>query len=421
MSEWNECKLGDVCDISSSKRIFANEYVQNGVPFYRSKEIIEKYNGNEPSTELFISDKRFNEIKEKFGAPMKGDILLTSVGTLGIPCLVRDEEFYFKDGNLTWFKNFTSKCDSQFIYLWLQGNQAKNQIDSKCIGSTQKALTIETLRKFDINLPPLPEQKRIAEILSSLDDKIELNNKMNKNLEEMAQSIFKQWFVNFEFPDENGNPYKNSGGKMIQSELGEIPVGWSVNELVEIVYVQNGYSFKSQDFLDEGTIGIIKIKNINNGKVDIVNTQYVESHIANKVDEKFIVNSGSILIAMTGAEVAKIGIVEKTNKRLYLNQRVGMFKDKKNCGVEYIYCHLTTEQMQEVLRNKAMGSAQPNISASGIESIKIVVPEQFVLDSFKVIIKDIINMVISLGGESNTFEKTRDELLPKLISGEIRV
>ena len=98
MEEWKEYRLGELCSISSSKRIFAEEYKSFGIPFYRGKEIIEKQKGTNISTELYISESRYEEIKNKFGVPQKGDMLLTSVGTLGIPYIIKDETFYFKDG-----------------------------------------------------------------------------------------------------------------------------------------------------------------------------------------------------------------------------------------------------------------------------------------------------------------------------------
>ncbi len=121
MSERKKCKLGDVAEITSAKRIYYSEYTPNGVPFYRSKEIIEKFNRNNISSELFIKRERFEEIKQNFGAPKEGDILLTSVGTLGIPYIVKNEdEFYFKDGNLTWFRNIDSKIiDNRLLYFGL--------------------------------------------------------------------------------------------------------------------------------------------------------------------------------------------------------------------------------------------------------------------------------------------------------------
>lgn len=181
MKEWKEYKIGDLCKITSSRRIFAIEYKDFGVPFYRGKEIIEKQKGNKISTELFISQERYDEIKAKHGVPQKGDMLLTSVGTLGIPYVVQDEVFYFKDGNLTWFSDFNN-LDSRFLYYWFLSPIGKDNIDSKAIGSTQKALTIDTLLRFEISLPPLEEQKKIANILGTIDDQIEINRRINDNL-----------------------------------------------------------------------------------------------------------------------------------------------------------------------------------------------------------------------------------------------
>lgn len=181
MEQWKRYKIGDLCSISSSKRIFANEYQSSGIPFYRGKEIIEKQKGERVSTELYISTSRYDEIKNKFGVPKKGDMLLTSVGTLGIPYIVGEETFYFKDGNLTWFSDFKG-INSKFLYYWFLSPMAKNTIDAKSIGSTQKALTIDTLCKFEIEIPSIDIQNKIIFVLSSLDSKIELNRRINDNL-----------------------------------------------------------------------------------------------------------------------------------------------------------------------------------------------------------------------------------------------
>ena len=178
---WQTVSLGDVCTISSSKRIFAKEYQTEGIPFYRGKEVIEKHNGNSVSTELFISIERYEEIKSKFPVPKKGDILLTSVGTLGVPWLVDEEKFYFKDGNLTWLR-CNAEILSEYLYLWLNAAEAQNQIDAKCIGSTQKALTIETLNKFQITLPSLEVQEKIVSAVKPIESRINNNRKINENL-----------------------------------------------------------------------------------------------------------------------------------------------------------------------------------------------------------------------------------------------
>ena len=118
MSEWKKVKLGDVCEITSSKRIFMSDYVDQGIPFYRSKEVAELQNGDSISTPFFISKEKYEEIKARFGIPQKGDLLLTAIGaTLGIPFVVKDNNpFYFKDGNLIWFKCFDENYNSSYLY-----------------------------------------------------------------------------------------------------------------------------------------------------------------------------------------------------------------------------------------------------------------------------------------------------------------
>ena len=277
MEEWKEYKLGDICNISSSKRIFAEEYVSSGIPFYRGKEIIEKHNKNTVSSELFITNERFEEIKSKFPVPQIDDILLTSVGTLGVPWLVNESNFYFKDGNLTWFRSNIEKVNPKFLYYWFESHYAKNQIDSMCIGSTQKALTIDTLSKFSINLPSLPTQQKIAAILSSLDDKIELNNKINENLEQQAQAIFKNWFVDFE-------PF---GGKM--------PDEWSVGKLGDFVEIKRGGSPRPiQKYLSDTGYRWLKISDVTSLSAPFVLN--IAEHIKENFEDFFEWNLETISI-----------------------------------------------------------------------------------------------------------------------------
>ncbi len=178
---WEYKELNNVLDISSSKRIFSKEYVENGIPFYRSKEIIELSTKPNITTELFITEERFQEIKNKFSVPIRGDILLTSVGTLGVSYQVRDDKpFYFKDGNLTWFKNFSNVVSSDYIYLWLKLQSTQNKLNEVSIGSTQKALTINSLKTLKI--PVLKDEKKAQELFNFI--KIQLD-KVNHNYEQI--------------------------------------------------------------------------------------------------------------------------------------------------------------------------------------------------------------------------------------------
>lgn len=424
--KWQEYKLGELVDISSSKRIFAKEYCTKGIPFYRGKEIIEKFKGKEISTELFISKERYLEIKEKFGAPNKGDILLSSVGTLGIPYFSDGHDFYFKDGNLTWIKNYRKNCFNKFIYYWLQSSYGINQINSRAIGSTQKALTIDTLKKFDISLPSVEEQKVIAKILSDLDEKIEINNKINDNLEKIAQAIFKQWFIDFEFPNENGEPYKSSGGEMIESELGEIPKGWSIRTIGDLSsVVSKGTTPTKNDIdnaIDDNIIKFIKVKDISSeGVIDLSNIEYIPQSIHFNKLKRSVLEYKDILLSIAGT-IGRVSYVDKDLVNSNTNQAVAFIRltdiDKFFLLVLYKF---RSDDFQNSLKAKVVQGVQANISLTVIKNEKIIVPNNKMLEKYNNIINNIFNKKDLINIENNRLKSIRDILLPKLMSGEIRV
>ena len=245
---WEKVRIGDCCEITSSKRIFFSDYVDAGVPFYRSKEIIESANGQEISEPLFISQEKYNEIKSNFGVPQPGDMLLTSVGTIGIPYIVKgDDYFYFKDGNLTWFRKFNDRLDSQYLYYWVRSEQGYGVLNNTTIGSSQKALTISSLKELNITCPPIETQRRIVDILSAYDDLIENNQKQIKLLEEAAQRLYKEWFVDLRFPGHETTPIING-----------IPEGWDKVEVGTcIAKVARTKQVMTADIQDTGCIPVI--------------------------------------------------------------------------------------------------------------------------------------------------------------------
>lgn len=257
--EWCATKLKDICDITSSKRIYVSDYQTEGVPFYRGKEIIEKQKGIvDVSTELFISEQKYRDIETKFGVPHTGDLLLTSVGTLGIPYVVkRGETFYFKDGNLTWFKNLSGLV-SNYLYYWILSPLGKAQLNKCIIGSSQPAMTIILLKEMEISLPPLPTQRKIAAILSAYDDLIENNLRRIKILDEMAQNLYREWFVNFRFPG-------HEKVKMVDSLLGMIPEGWEVVSINAMAKLNRGKSYRSSDLAESGGLPFLNLKCIERG------------------------------------------------------------------------------------------------------------------------------------------------------------
>ncbi len=432
MTNWKEYKLGELCTITSSKRIFYKEYVSEGVPFFRSKEIIEKANGNDISTELFITKDKFQEIKDKFGVPLAGDILLTSVGTLGVSYQVQESDyFYFKDGNLTWFKDFSDEINTKFLLYWLRSPLGKEGFNSITIGSTQAALTIAGLKGIKLSIPDLPTQTAIAEILSSLDNKIELNNKINQELENLAQTLFKQWFIDFEFPNENGEPYKSAGGEMVDSELGEIPKGWEVGVLEDLIDFSNGNAFKSKELLKED-IGdcyhVFKMGHIKKGgglNADGTKSYYEKSK-AKKLN-KYVLRVGDLLMCMTDMKgnVALLGhtALMNENDKYIVNQRVGLLRPNNALGIDFPYLYILTNSNDfiEDLRSRANSGVQVNLSTSEIKVSKVLLPPKAINVAFDNCVKAFFESIFNNTKENQELTNLRDTLLPKLISGELEV
>lgn len=185
-------KIKDLCEVTSSRRIFASEYVKSGVPFYRGKEIVELSCGKKISTDLFITHKKFEEIAKTNNVPALGDVLMTAVGTLGIPYYVVNPNFYFKDGNLIWFRGFNNKCVSKYLYYLLSTPKIKQCLLGNAIGSTQRAFTIDMVKSFEIDLPNLEMQQHIVDTIGSLDDLIENYENQINNLSTLGLQIYEQ-------------------------------------------------------------------------------------------------------------------------------------------------------------------------------------------------------------------------------------
>jgi type I restriction enzyme S subunit len=190
---WEVKRLDELAEIGSSKRIFYDEYVAEGIPFYRGKEVIELSKGKSISSELFISEQKFNEIKAKFDIPTKGDILISSVGTIGVSWLVDGfEEFYFKDGNLTWIKKYKTFLKGEYLHLWLNSENGKDQINGEVIGSTQKALTISSLRNFKILFPNEEVYQQIGNEFIDYYEQRQLNLIEIKTLTQLRDTLLPQ-------------------------------------------------------------------------------------------------------------------------------------------------------------------------------------------------------------------------------------
>lgn len=395
-------KLKELSDISSSKRIFASEYKEKGIPFYRSKEIIEKQSNKRISNKLFISKERYIEIKNKYGVPSCGDLLLTSVGTLGVPYLVKNEEFYFKDGNLTWFRNL-KQINKSYLYYWFFSPEAKYQITSKQIGSTQKALTISNLNNFEILIPTRAIQEKIVTILKSLDSKIEINNKIISNLESQAQAIFKSWFVDFE-PFQDGN--------FVESELGMIPEGWEVRSLSDIAFFKNGLAMqKYRPEINEPSLPVLKIRELNSGSTD-----FSSDRCRTDIDDSVKVYDGDLIFSWSGTLSCKLW----TGGNAGLNQH--LFKvtsEKYEKWFNYSWVKFHMNKFIRIAQDKA--TTMGHIKRSHLDEAKVLIPAIDIYGKIDKLMKPIIELIIKLGIQNTKLAELRDALLPKLMAGEIDV
>ncbi len=312
------------------------------------------------------------------------------------------------------FIPYEKKSDVKFVKYLLDLLQKNFQLISK--GTTQDNLSLEKLLSINFSAPHFKTQQKIASILSAFDDLIENNTKRIKILENTAQLIYKEWFVDFKFPGHEQVKIVDSG-----TEFGEIPEGWEVGCIGNLYKIKSGFAFKSKDFGDSGN-PIIKIKNLNeNNTIDLINVNRVSNEFVQKAD-KFKLTKRDILIAMTGATIGKFGIMPLAKETFYVNQRVGKFFPKKeslnNC---FIYCVLPSEFVQKEIVNIALGAAQPNISGSGIEGIKLLIPDDDKLQKFESMIEPMVNEILLLQNKNQKLHQTRDMLLPKLVGGEVGV
>ena len=332
----------------------------------------------------------------------KGTVLFTSRAPIGYVAIARNE--------VTTNQGFKSiivddENDNIFIYYLLKNNI--DIIENHANGSTFKEISGSVMKSLEFGIPSLREQKAIAHILSTLDDKIEVNNQINKTLENMAQAIFKQWFVDFEFPNENGEPYKSSGGEMVESELGTIPKGWEVVQFRDIFRFVKGKKPK--------TIAECEFKDSEKYlTIDVLNRNSVLFCSKEKVIEA---NSEDVLMVMDGASSGAVyfdqkGIVATTLAKLEIICQ----------KVSNQFLFYAIKYFENDIKTHTTGSAIPHTDKEYTYRLMIALPNDISLQTkIDDLLCDISDTFIAREQENAVLKATRDTLLPKLMSGEIRV
>lgn len=376
----------------------------------------------------------FNKSKDKIPSRarrivQKNDILISTVrpNQKHYGFITKDKENYIVSTGFAVITPDETKVNPYFLYKYLTLDSITNYLQNIAENSTSAypAIKPSVLSELSIILPDKTIQDYISKLLRSIDNKIDLNEQIITNLEELSQTLFKRWFVDFEFPNEDGNPYKSSGGEMIDSELGEIPRGWEVNELGTYVDIIKGLSYKGA-FLDKehersDSFPLLSISNFN----------FIAGFKGNKTKyyfgdykERHLVNSGDILIAATDlTQDRKIlgapAIVPNLNKTMIFS--LDVFKITETTIPKYVlYFLLQSAKYREFVEGSATGTTVIRIAKNIILKVPIVIDKDISLN-FDNLIKPYMEKIEHLSQENKKLTELRDTLLPKLMSGEIEI
>ena len=400
-SDWKTVKLEEVVDILGDGLHGTPKYSDDGEYYF--------INGNNLDGKIIVNEKTKRVGLEqylKYKKDLNDRRLFVSInGTLGKVAEYGGEDIII--GKSACYFNVKKDVNKKYIKYILLSDIFKHYIHNYSTGTTIKNLGLKQMRKFKFPLPNIEEQEKIANILSSLDDKIELNNEMNKTLEEMAQSIFKRWFIDFEFPNEDGQPYKSSGGEMVESELGMIPKEWEIAQIDDISQVTMGVSPSSKTY-NEDNIGLPLL----NGAADFEGKLIKPSKFTS--EPKKICKKGDMVFGVR----ATIGNIVFADKEYALGRGVASVEPNDKVFREFIYYSL--DNSMENLINNASGSVFLNLKKADITDLKVCYSDEIV-KKFNNISRVLIDKIVENDMESELLKQQRDILLPKLVSGEIRI
>ena len=371
-TEWKEYKLDEVYEVSNGLSKKREEF-GFGYEFLAFTDVFNNYFVPQTLDNLVNS----SEMERVKCSIKRGDVFLTrtseKLDELGRSCVA------LKDYPNATFNGFTKRLRPignveilpEYAGYYFRSLKFRNAVTSMSSMTTRASLNNDMISLLTITVPTLEEQENIANILSCLDEKIELNNEMNKTLEEMAQCIFKRWFVDFEFPNENGEPYKSSGGEMVDSELGMIPNGWEVVNYINTSDIQYGFAFKSKLFNDKEGKPIIRIRDISNS--------YTPTYTTEEYNDLYIVTKNDILVGMDGEFKAHIW----GGKDSLLNQRVLRIRPKDNNSIAYSY--FSIKEPLRYLENSKVGTTVIHLGKKDIDNIKIVYPPNNLISKYRIL------------------------------------
>ena len=401
MSEWKKVKLKNCCHSISDGDHLPPPKSECGVPFITIANI-DATNHIDFGDTMFVPFDYYDNLNNIRKARCN-DILYSVVGSFGKPVLIKDNIPFAFQRHIAILRPNNEIADSRFLYYIMLTRDFYMQADSIAIGAAQRTISLTALRNMEVELPPMEIQHRIATILSRYDSLIENYQKQIKLLEEAAQRLYKEWFVDLYFPG-----HENT--KIVDG----VPEGWEKKKLNKIVDLQSGYAFKSTTFEDSGQYKIVTIKNVKDGLFDGDNVSFIKS-IPEKMPAHCLLQSGDILLSLTG-NVGRVCLV--VGKNYLLNQRVAKLSSHYPA---FTYCLFRNYDMFIAINNLANGAAQQNVSPIKIGDLYILVADKGIMDRFEQVVRKYRLKIIDLQSQIRLLTEARNRLLPKLMSGEIAV
>ncbi len=308
--------------------------------------------------------------------------------------------------------------DNGFLFYFFANPQIIREATMSSEGTKMPRASWDYLSNLEYVFPRLDEQKTIAQILINLDDKIELNQQMNMALEAIGQALFKHWFIDFEFPDENGKPYRSSGGKMVDSELGQIPEGWNIGKIDDMAQVVGGGtpSTKNKSYFTQNGIPWLTPKDLSGYEFKFISkgaTDLTKEGLNNSSAK--LMPKGTILFTSR----APIGYIAIALDEICTNQGFKSLVPKEEIWSEYIYQSI--KRMTPYIKNISSGSTFGEISGNALKTLPIIVPDDNIVNKYDHFMSSINRRIQNIINSCSTLVEIRDLLLPRLMTGKIRV
>ena len=393
---WEKMKLKDVCISISDGDHQPPPKANKGVPFVTISNITQT-NQFDFSNTMFVPQEYYDGLDSKRKV-QEGDVLYSVVGSFGIPVYIKNNTPFVFQRHIAILRPNVYKIAPQFLYYTMLNRDFYLKADAAAIGAAQRTVSLTALRNMEIEIPHIETQKKVAKILSSYDNLIENHQKQIKLLEEAAQRLYKEWFVDLCFPG-----YENV--KIVDG----VPEGWTKPSINDIADYLNGYAFKPDDWSDKGK-PIIKIKEMNEGI-----TSSTPRNDGSAIDEKYNVIAGDILFSWSATLAAMIWDSEDG----LLNQH--LFKVTPNNGVCREYVLQSILKTLDEFKNLTTGSTMKHIQRGKLKEVFVNLPSQEIMDKFASIADVYREIVLRLQKQNSALKEARDRLLPRLMSEEIEV